>query len=183
MPVNWPTAEAINRRITLSESVNGAAVSRLRGKGEAFIQYGNKYGINPGIVIAIAQRESQCGADGSFLPRYNNFGGITDPNKVRGTCGTVYYLDRLWANYCSAEQGIEGIFKVLDSKIYRSTDGTLSGVMQKYSPAFENDWNQMWTIFNAVGNQVGITLNPQTPVYTKLPIVKRLSKKLRTTTY
>lgn len=163
-PANWPTPSAINDRIALSARVNGTH-SRLEGFGELIYKLGLRYGINPAIVVAIMQRECQCAADGSVLPTHNNFGGITDPNNVRGTCGRLFHIDRYWANYCSVGDGIEGIYKVLSQPNYRKPNATLGDIMELYSPPFENDWTAMFSIFSAVGKQLGVTLLPTTKVY------------------
>lgn len=160
---NWPKAEAINSRIARSEVANGR-ISHLHAKGDMFLHLGAKYGINPAVVVAISQRECQLGADGSTLPTVFNFGGITDPGS-RGPCGRIWVKDRFWAQYCNVDQGIEAIFALLDGANYRSTDGTLRGIMTLYSPPFENDWVRMWEIFDIVGKQLGVTLNASTPVY------------------
>jgi len=168
MPANWPTADKINARIARSESVNGR-VSTLHGRGSSFVTYGELYGINPAVAVAIAQRECQLGADGSALPTVFNYGGITDPTGKRGPCGRVWVRDRYWARYCSVEQGIEGIFKVLDGKAYRSSSGSVRDVMAIYSPPFENDWNRLLQIFSIVGTDLGVTLNSGTQVYLTAP--------------
>lgn len=165
MRSNWPTEEAINRRIQLSEDVN-QRYSRLHATGFYFLKFGRKYRINPAVVVAISQRECQLGADGSTLPKMNNFGGITDPNEVRGNCGHFWHIDRYWANYCTPVDGIKGIFEVLNEPGYRKgTDGTIRGVINRYSPAFENDLDDLYRIFAIVGNQLGVILDPDTPVY------------------
>lgn len=176
---NWPTADAINQRIALSAKVNGLITTKLSGKGNVFIKFGRKYGINPAVVVAIAQRECQLAADGSKLPTWNNFGGITDPTGSRGTCGSEYYLDRPWAKFCTVEDGIEGIFKVLDGKLYRSTDGIFAAIMHLYSPQFENDWKEMWDIFTIVGQQLGVSLDMHTTIYSKPSLRRRLRQRLR----
>lgn len=163
-PLNWPTAAKINARIAKSEKANEGRKSLLHGKGESFIKYGEQYGINPAIVVAISQRECQLGADGSALPTVYNFGGITDPGG-RGPCGRVWVGDRYWAKYCTVEQGIEAMFKIIDGKTYRKTDGTVRGVMTVYSPPFENDWKRLLEIFSIVGKDLGVTINSATPVY------------------
>ncbi|MER3406566.1 MAG: hypothetical protein C4289_16540, partial [Chloroflexota bacterium] len=106
---NWPTAEAIDARIALSEQQNGRR-SPLHGTGAEFLRLGAKYGVNPGIVCAILQRESQLASDGSFLPtNANNFGGLTGA----GPCGSVFYIDRNWAVFCDPAQGLDAIADVV----------------------------------------------------------------------
>lgn len=157
----WPTAAAIDSRIAMSEQTNGRT-SPLHNMGNTFISLGRQYGINPGVVCAILQRESQLGADGSYLPtQLNNFGGVTGD----GPCGTRFYLDRNWAVYCSAAQGLEGVFQTLDGSLYRNTGGAFQNIMQIYSPPFENDWAAMWQIFTTVGSQLGISLGADTNIY------------------
>lgn len=176
---NWPTAEDINRRIALSEKVNNNVTSRLQGKGSVFLKYGEKYGINPAFVVAIAQKECQLGCDGSHLPKYNNFGGITDPRHNRGTCGVTEYKDRDWASFCTVDEGIEGIFKVLDQPVYRKSDGTVLGLINVYSPPFENSTQQMLQIIAVVANQLNVTLLPMTKVYLPLSLKEKLKRRVR----
>lgn len=180
---NWPSAEAINRRIELSESVNNGRISRLHGRGEQFLYYGAKYGINPGFVVAVAQKECQCGADGSLLPRYNNFGGITDPRGLRSTCGAITYSGRLWANYCKVDEGIEGIFKVLDQSIYRQSGGTIGKIVDIYSPPYENNRAEMMRIISVVGVQLDIALTSNTNIYVPQRPTKRIVQRIKKKVY
>lgn len=154
---NWPTPEKINEWIQNA----GNKQSPLRGMGDDFMRFGEKYGINPGIVVAIMQRESQMGADGSHLPTvFNNYAGIT------AAAGSgVFYLDREWAVFHSPKAGLEGVFKLLNTDLYRDTGGKLSDIMEKYSPAFENDWGAMFNTFRIVGDALGITINKDTNIY------------------
>lgn len=110
------------------------------------------------------QRECQLGCDGSKLPKAHNYGGITDPDGKRGTCGRLFYIDRYWASFCTAQQGVEGVFKVLNQRNYRSQK-TLGGIMELYSPPYENDWSQMFSIFATVGDQLDVRLARDTKVY------------------
>lgn len=176
---NWPTAEAIDKRIELSESVNAGRISRLHGRGERFLYFGQKYGINPGFAIAIAQKECQCGADGSLLPRYNNFGGITDPKGTRSNCGPIDYAGRKWANFCRVDDGIEGIFKVLDQNIYRRSGGTVSSIVDIYSPPYENNREEMLKIIAVVGAQLEINLTRNIQVYSKQKLTGRLVNRFK----
>jgi hypothetical protein len=180
---NWPTAEAINRRIELSESVNNDRISRLHGRGESFLRYGEKYGINPGFAVAIAQKECQCGADGSLLPRYNNFGGITDPRGSRSTCVPITYNGRQWANYCKVEEGIEGIFKVLDQTIYRQSGGSVESVVDIYSPPHENSRAEMLKIIAIVGVQLEINLTRAVPIYIPQRVTSRVTQRFKKKVY
>lgn len=176
---NWPTAEAINARIARSAKANDRLTTKLSGKGTIFLRFGKRYGINPAVAVAIAQRECQLAADGSKLPTWNNFGGITDPTGKRGTCGREYYIDRPWAKYCTVDEGIEAIFQVLNGALYRKTDGSFAAIMHLYSPQFENDWADMWKIFAAVGTHLGVRLDLNTPVYSPPSLATRLRNRLR----
>src|SRR5690606_15037274 len=97
-----PTVEAINARIEASEKNNGWApgTSPLGGKGQAFIDLGRQYGINPGVAVAILQRESQLGtAKNDVLVPQNNFGGNSAiPGSVEGDCGVWPAGSELFAN-------------------------------------------------------------------------------------
>lgn len=164
---NWPTAEDINKLVERAEKGTGNS-SPLHGKGGAFIELGKKYGINPGIIAAILYRESQMGADGSVLPnQYNNFAGITDAGgSAPGPCGsTPVVVDRTWKNFCTPEEGLEGVFQILDLDIYRNTNGTMDEVMELYSPKFENNWDDMWNIFHVVADELKITIEKSTNIY------------------
>lgn len=157
---------AINARIQKSEASNGST-SPLRGKGETIVAFGERYGINPAVVVAIMQRENQLGAaTNDVLIPYNNFGGNTAvPGVVEGTAGTVVLLGRTWQKNATVDDGIEAIFKNLDSDLYRDTGGRFEDVMALYSPPFENDWADMWTIFEQVGRDLSVQLGPDTNIY------------------
>lgn len=178
---NWPTADDINNRIALSEKSNNNMISKLRGKGSVFLKFGEKYGINPAFAVAIAQKECQMACDGSTLPNYNNFGGITDPKRNRGDCGVIKYNNRDWASFCTVDSGIEGIFKVLDQKIYRNSGGTVLDLVSIYSPPNENNMQEMLRIIAVVGRQLNVTLIPTTQIYLPMTwsekIKRRVSRK------
>lgn len=162
----WPTAAAINSRIATSEKANNRT-SPLRGLGMDFIELGRQYGINPGIVCAILQRESQLGCDGTILPaQCNNFSGITygDGNAKCEPANGIHNRD--WSRFSSPRKGLEGTFKLLNTSMYRATGGKLTDIMNLYSPAYENDWQAMFTTFAAVGSQLGIRINAETNIYT-----------------
>jgi hypothetical protein len=170
---NWPTAEAIDQRIALSNKVNGRT-SKLTGMGAAFVALGRRYGINPGIVCAIAQRECQLGADGSYLPtELNNFGGNTagDDGKLPGNCGSEFFKDRYWKAFCTPEDGLEGMFQVLDKPGYRKTGGRFEDIMMRYSPPGDgNPWPpedpNIFQTFAAVAKHLGISIGFDTMIYT-----------------
>lgn len=158
---NWPTAEKIDSWIAVAERSNQRQ-SPVHGMGETFVKLGEKYGVNPGVVVAIMQRESQMGADGSVLPssRFYNFSGITDP-------GGTFFGDRKWRVFGSPTEGLAGTFELLTKEPYKSTDGSLGAIMEHYSPRFENDWGDMWNIFHAVAKHLGITLEENTNIYSR----------------
>jgi len=163
----WPTAEAINHRIELSNQANGRT-SPLTGKGETFVTLGRKYGINPGVVCAIMQNETQLAADGSFLAtNFNNFAGNTagPDGSVHGTCGSKFHGDRWWKVFCTAEDGLEGVFQNLNTELYRNTGGRWEDIMMIYAPPDENRWDEMWSNFAAVGEQLGVPIGKDTIVY------------------
>lgn len=155
---NWPSAEKIDAWSAKAGNGN----SPVKGMGSDFVAFGEKYGINPGIVVAIMQRESQMGADGSKLPTLNNFAGITT---TASDSNGFYFIDRYWKVYGSPKAGLEGVFKLLDSDIYRSTGGRLEDVMAKYAPPFENEWGPMFNTFSVVGDNLGITITKDTNIY------------------
>ncbi len=163
---NWPTAQAIDDRIALSNQVNGRK-SALTGTGKTIIKVGAELGVNPGVVTAIMQRECQLGADGSKLPtEFNNFAGITGS----GDAGTRFFIDRNWAVYSSMQEGLRAPFALLSSPLYRNTGGMLADVMDLYSPADDgNPRPELWAIFHAVAAQLGIRLEPDTDIYAAGP--------------
>lgn len=171
---NWPTVDALDARIALSARSNLRPAIALTGLGRVFLKYAHKYGINPGFVAAIMQKESQLGADGSFLTRYHNYAGITDPYGIRSTCPPVSYKDRQWACFRTPEEGIHAVYRVLDQPNYRNTDGTVLGVTNVYSPSYENNTEQMLKIMEIVGRQLNIQLKPGTRIYTRPSRLRRL---------
>lgn len=155
---NWPTAEKINSWISQA----GNKRSPLRGMGDDFIAYGKQYGINPGIVVAIMQRESQMGADDSVLPnQIHNYAGITD------TPGNgFYFIDRYWKVFKNPKDGLHGVFQLLDTDLYRDTGGRLEDIMKLYAPEWDsNEWGPMFNTFRIVGEHLGITINRDTNIY------------------
>lgn|SRR5690606_30139270 len=164
-PGKWPTAEGINRQISIAEKANGRQ-SPLHNMGADFIEFGNKYGINPGVVAAILQRESQMGADGSILPtQCDNFGGITGKGTA-GYCTPASGIhNREWAKFANPRDGLEQTFKLLDSQLYRKTGGKLADIMQVYSPSYENNHDEIFLTFAAVGSNIGIEINRNTNIY------------------
>lgn len=161
MPRNWPTAAAINERIALSALANGKDHGDLSGSGEIFLRLGRKYGINPGVVVAIMQRESQLGMDGSALPLRRNYAGIT-AKPDRGNCEPFYHKDRYWACCWTARAGIEMVFQVLAEPQYWGK--RLKDVVAVYAPAHENDHDEIWAIYKKVGEDLGIKIGPRTRV-------------------
>lgn len=167
---NWPTAETIDERIRLSNKVNGRT-SKLTGKGSLFVSLGEEFGINPAIAVAIAQRECQMGADGSELPEaFYNFGGITagGNGEYPGPCGFRFHGDRYWKVFCSPEDGVRGLFQLLDTPLYRKTGGRFEEIMRLYSPPHENPWTgpgNIWEKFQAVGKQLQVAISRDTNIY------------------
>jgi hypothetical protein len=159
---NWPTASAIDARIDMSNRANNR-VSKLTGTGATFLELGKSFGINPGIITAILQRESQLGADGSHLPvDLNNFGGITQS----GDAGTEFFIDRNWAVFSSPMAGLRAEFALLDTPLYRNTGGKMEDILDLYSP--ESDGNPrgpIWETFHAVAKQLDIAIEPDINIY------------------
>lgn len=161
MPRNWPTEDAVNARIRLSAQVNGKDYGDLTGMAPFIMQMGRRYGINPGVVVAIMQRESQLGMDGSMLPTRHNYAGIT-AKPDRGDCEPFFHNDRYWACCTTTKCGIEMLFKVLAEPRYWGKN--LGGVVETFAPSYENDHAEIWRIYGAVAQQLGITLNKKTRV-------------------
>lgn len=177
---NWPTAAAINMQIAKAAEVNPGKPNPLSGYGNKFVQWGHTYGINPGIIAAISQRECQLGCDGSRLPtEANNFGGHTTSRTGAGPCGSIAAADRLWKQYCNVDEGAEALFKWFDDPFYRNLGNRLVDVMQEYSPPFENPWTgytdsngqyvrSIWEIFARVGESLGISITKESIFYTDM---------------
>jgi murein DD-endopeptidase MepM/ murein hydrolase activator NlpD len=156
-------AAAIDARIALSNDANGQT-SPLTGMGATFVELGWAYGINPAVVTAILQLESQLGADGSILPTLAyNFGGLTGS----GNCGSVWIeaASQWFAKFCTVEDGLAANFAIFNLPIYRETDGTLEAVMELYAPPEKYDRTAMWATFAAIGEQLGVPLDPDTQVF------------------
>jgi hypothetical protein len=167
-PGNWPTAGAINNRIEMSERAN-SRTSPLHGLGEAFIRFGNEFGINPGFVCALLQRESQLASDGSILPtRCNNFGGNTwgSGSKYPKCAAASGIAGREWKQMPNPETGLRAVFENLNESQYRSTGGRAEDVIEVYAPAFENNHDEIFLTFASVGSNLGITITRDTNIYT-----------------
>lgn len=179
MSDNWPTAYVIDARIATSYHNNNKKNVLLIGKGKTFLKFGRKYGINPGFIVALMQKESQLGADGSFLTHYYNFAGITDPYGIRSTCPPVTYKNRQWACFVTIDEAIEAVFRVIDQPNYRNSDGTVLGITNIYSPSFENNTNEMLKIIEIVGRQLNIHLKPETQIYGNKSLVSKVVSRFK----
>ena len=159
---NWPSAAGIDALIERANAGNGTR-SKLTGYGARFLQLGKEYGVNPGVVAAMLERESQLGADGSYLPSaLNNFGGVTGT----GNGGTEFFRDRNWAKYTTADEGLRANFALLDAPNYQATGGKFARVMDVYSPVGDgNPRGDMWSIFNTVSDELAIPLDETTNIY------------------
>ncbi|WP_148335277.1 murein hydrolase activator EnvC family protein [Bacillus massilioanorexius] len=67
----------------------------LKGYGSVFYEVGEKYGINPAFLMAVAM--SETGGDSNWLKQYNNVGGFTHngPMKFASIEDSIHYMGSL----------------------------------------------------------------------------------------
>ena len=163
MPVD---AASIDRVIAQEEAAQGSR-SPLEGMGAYMVSLGQEYGIDPGVVLGIEMKENSLGTVPDAIVPYNNFGGNTcGASGITTSTGCTSAAGRSWDVFPTVQAGIEGIFQTLNSSTYRppATSGSLGDVMNIYSPPYENP--DFWPTFASVGQQLGETLGPSSPVYT-----------------
>jgi|GEM_PF-1296125 len=109
--------------------------SPMIGKGAYMVEAAKRAGINPFLMAAQAQKESQFGSDPNSLPQYFNPFGTTGsgPNNQRHNRFTTYTsweqaMDDYAVNYIRRYIAVEG-------------DRTLSDIINRYAPPSENDTN------------------------------------------
>lgn len=92
-----------------------APTSPLNGKGNIFVSAGQKYGVNPGFVLGIANAETSLGMQNlvSTSPLYgtNNIGGLRKNNA--------------FIRYSSYDEGIDSATANVAAPIYKHLDGTI----------------------------------------------------------
>lgn len=109
--------------------------SPMNGTGAYMVEAAQRAGINPFLMAAQAQKESQFGSDPNSAPRYYNPFGTTGmgPNNQRHNRFTTYTsweqaIDDYATNYIRRYIAVEG-------------DKTLSDIISRYAPPSENDTN------------------------------------------
>ncbi len=111
--------------------------SPAAGLGEKFVKWGRHYGINPAVALAFFRMESLWGTAGIATKtkaigniRYTNWSGS----------GIKYENFKGFRKYASWEDGIKDFYWLLSSKNYAGGNRkTLEQIIQKYSPAAENN--------------------------------------------
>ena len=95
----------------------------LRGQGQAFIDAGQRYGVNPRLLAAIAMHETGNGTS-RFARQLNNVGGIMDPkhNWQRGK------------RFASLDEGIQYMARNLRKNYLDKGLRTLEQIQRKYAP-------------------------------------------------
>lgn len=127
-------------KTTSSSSYNklsgNSAAGLLKGKEHLFNKYGEKYGVDPTLALAISMFETGNGTS-SLLKNKNNAGGMYDSKN-----GTFFKFD-------SIEQGIESMIKNLQKNYISQGLTSIAAIQKKYAPNGANNdpngLNKYWT--------------------------------------
>lgn len=92
--------------------------SPLVGMGAFILQEANAKGVSVPQLLGITLLESQMGADGSYLPSVNNFGGLTGTG-WGGQTGNTTGMARAFATFATKEDGVRALIDNLASDLYR----------------------------------------------------------------
>lgn len=115
----------------------------LSGKGAAFVASGQRYGVDPRVLVMIAKKESSFGAtSGRF--RNNAFGwGV--------------HLDASHNTFPTWEAGIDTVAKGLAGALYKGSGlRTTDQIIRKYAPPSENNTGQYQQQLRQWGQQLGL---------------------------
>lgn len=103
------------------DSVLSKANSPAAETGKYFVQYGEQYGIDPGIALAFFQNESYFGKPGSLAAENKSIGNRKN-------------LDSTYISYLSWEAGIESWYSYMDRHFIKDGKTTLEQIMPGYMP-------------------------------------------------
>lgn len=100
---------------------NNQGKGALKGLEHLFNQYGEKYGVDPALALAIAHWETGNGTS-PMLKNKNNVGGMYDSKN-----GTFFKFDSL-------KQGIESMIKNLQKNYISQGLTSIESIQKKYAP-------------------------------------------------
>lgn len=126
----------------------------LAGKGDLYIKFANKWGIDPVLFAAISFHETANGTSNA-IRNYNNPGGLMDPS----TGSMKLY------RFATLEDGLDAMGRTLHNRIIRDGLNTVEKLGNVYAPlGAKNDpngLNQHWipTINNLASELGGLTMN------------------------
>lgn len=141
---NYAPTYGSNGSYTSNMSIGGGNSSynkqflkgRLSGKESQFAKYGQKYGVDPALAMAIAMWETGNGSS-KMLREKNNVGGMYDSRNK-----TFFRFD-------SVEQGIESMIRNLHKNYTSQGLKTIAAIQKKYAPSGAgndpNGLNNHWT--------------------------------------
>jgi len=114
------------------------ADSPAEGTGDAFVNLGKKYDIDPSIPLAFFKMESSYGKLG-IASNTKSVGNV----KYSSNCPGRLYTDafnRRWCKYDSWEQSIEAWYKLISGTHYaKAGRTTVEEIIPVYAPQIEND--------------------------------------------
>lgn len=184
---NWPTEAAIKQELQNAANAEGCGTP-LTGTEKKFIEFGSKYGINPGFVVALSWRECVLGGDCSVNPTYNNFGGIKCRNEscqppicCPGECHQITDSTggNCWSQWPTPEAGLEGIFELLNTEGYRATGGTVAAIWDRWAPVDDKNprYGQggVFSITQTMAARMGINLNEDVNIYSDTAACEKTS--------
>ncbi|MCY9543716.1 glucosaminidase domain-containing protein [Paenibacillus alvei] len=109
----------------------------LKGTGDLFVKYGNKYGIDPALLAAISIHETGNGSSPAARNKFN-LGGMMDP---------ATNWSKLMS-FDSIESGIDAMARNLKKNYLDQGITSIQGIGGKYAPlGAKNDprgLNQHW---------------------------------------
>jgi hypothetical protein len=112
--------------------MDGILGGKLKGYGNAFIQAGQKYGVDPSLLAAIAMHETGNGSS-KMVQQANNVGGIT-----KGSWTGDLYTASTGAKfraYGSMQEGIDDLGRLIG--VYKNSYGltTVGQIGNRWAPS------------------------------------------------
>ena len=105
--------------------------SPLLALSSTFVSLGQKYNVNPALILAMTQKETSLGTTGYGKPPKYNVGNIRGSGDGTG-----------FASYDSYQTGIEAMYKNLRTGLYLAppaSETTVAQVINTWAPPSEND--------------------------------------------
>ncbi len=149
--VGGPASQAANVNATLAKlppitdaATATSAIQSIKSNspitGDMVISAAQHYGVDPGVLIATMQAETQLGTDGSKGSRQNNFGNVGNTDSLMASGGSK--------GFGTAQDGVNAVAQNLANRQIKST--------QQQAPKIP----QYQDVYNAVSPTVRPALKP-----------------------